>query len=47
MIGLGMLGEKFYFMERLRYRPIFYVAPAVVFVAIHTTHAVFFHQRIL
>ena len=47
MIGLSMLGEKFYFMERLRYRPVFYVVPAVVFVAVHTTHAAVFHQRIL
>jgi hypothetical protein len=24
MIGLGLLGEKFYFPERLRYRPVFF-----------------------
>jgi hypothetical protein len=45
MIGLGLLGEKFYFTERLRYRPIFYIVPAVVFVIFHTTHAVIYHQR--
>jgi hypothetical protein len=45
MIGLGMLGEKFYFKQRLRYRPIFYIIPAVVFVMVHTTHAVVYHQR--
>lgn len=44
-IGLGLLGEKFYFTERLRYRPIFYIVPAVVFVISHTTHAVIYHQR--
>jgi hypothetical protein len=45
MIGLGLLGEKFYFKQRLRYRPIFYIIPAVVFVMVHTTHAVVYHQR--
>jgi hypothetical protein len=45
MIGLGLLGEKFYFTERLRYRPIFYIVPAVVFVIAHSIHAVIYHQR--
>ena len=45
MIGLGLLGEKFYFTERLRYRPIFYIAPAVIFIIFHTTHLVIYHQR--
>jgi hypothetical protein len=45
MIGLGLLGEKFYFTERLRYRPIFYIVPAVVFVVFHTIHAVIYHQQ--
>jgi phosphotransferase system glucose/maltose/N-acetylglucosamine-specific IIC component len=44
-IGLGLLGEKFYFTKRLRYRPIFYIVPAVVFAIAHTTHAVIYHQR--
>jgi phosphotransferase system glucose/maltose/N-acetylglucosamine-specific IIC component len=44
-IGLGLLGEKFYFSERSRYQPIFYIVPAVVFVIAHTTHAVIYHQR--
>ena len=45
MIGLGLLGEKFYFPTRLRYRPVYYVAPAVLFVTLHVTHAVLYHQR--
>ena len=45
MIGLGLLGEKFYFMKHLRYRPIFYIVPAVVFVVFHTIHAVIYHQQ--
>ena len=45
MIGLGLLGEKFYFTERLHYRSIFYIVPAVVFAIVHTTHVVIYHQR--
>lgn len=45
MIGLGLLGEKFYFPARLRYRPILYIAPVVFFVGFHVTHAVIYHQR--
>lgn len=45
MIGLGLLGERFYFTECLRYRPIFYILPAVTFVAIHTMHLVLYHQH--
>ncbi len=44
-IGLGLLGEKFYFTKRLRYRPIFYIVQAVVFAIAHTIHAVIYHQR--
>ncbi len=44
-IGLGLLGEKFYFTKRLRYRPIFYIVPAVVFAIAHAAHAVIYHQR--
>lgn len=46
MMGLGLLGDRFYFTEHTRYRPIFYIFPAVVFVAVHTTHSVLYHQRI-
>jgi hypothetical protein len=44
-IGLGLLGEKFYFTKRLHYHPIFYIVPAVIFVISHTTHAVIYHQQ--
>ena len=43
--GLGLLGDKFYFTKRLRYRPVVYIVPAVVFAIAHTTHAVIYHQR--
>ena len=46
MIGLRLLGKKFYFTARLRYRPIFYIAPEVVLVAVHTAHALLYHQRV-
>lgn len=45
MIGLGLLGEKFYFQARLRYRPVFFIAPAVIFLIFHITHAVIVYQR--
>lgn len=45
MIGLSLLGEKFYFPKRLRYRPVFYFAPAIVFLVLHTAHAIVVYQR--
>ncbi len=47
MVGLGLLGENFYFTKHLRYRPIFYIGPAAFFVAIHTAHTVLYHQQML
>ena len=45
MTGLGLLGEKFYFPARLRYRPIFYIVPVVIFLIIHIMHSVIVYQR--
>jgi len=45
IIGLGLLGEKFHFPERLRYRPVSYLAPAFIFLIFHITHAVMVYQR--
>ena len=45
MVGLGLLGEKFYFPARLRYRPVYYIAPVVIFLIFHITHAVIVYQR--
>jgi len=45
MTGLGLLGEKFYFPASLRYRPVFYIAPVVLFLIFHITHAVIIYQR--
>ncbi len=45
MIGLGLLGEKFYFPARLRYRPVFFIAPVVIFLIFHITHAVIVYRQ--
>ena len=45
MIGLSLLGEKFYFPARLRYRPVFFIALLVLFLIFHITHAVIVYQR--
>ncbi len=39
MIGLGLMGQKFYPPIRLVYRPIFYITVSVFFVILHVTHA--------
>ena len=36
LIGIGLLGENFYFS--VRYRPLYYIAPAVLFLIFHCTH---------
>lgn len=45
MIGLGLLGEKFYFPKGLRYRAIYFIMPALLFLAFHITHAIIVYQR--
>ena len=45
MTGLGLLGEKFYVPTGLRYRPVFYIAPAALFLIFHIMHAVIVYQR--
>lgn len=45
MIGLGLLGEKFNFLIRLRYRSIFYIAPVIIFLIFHIIHVVIVYQR--
>ncbi len=45
MIGLGLLGEKFYFQKWLRYRPIYFITPALLFLIFHITHAIIVYQR--
>lgn len=45
MIGLGLLGEKFYFPAHLRYRTFYYIVPVIIFIIIHTTHAITVYQQ--
>lgn len=45
MVGIGLLGEKFYFPERLRYRAVYFIAPVVVFLSFHIAHAIIVYQR--
>lgn len=43
LIGIGLLGEKFYFSAR--YRPIYYISPAVLFLIFHCAHAAIVYLR--
>ena len=45
MIGLGLMGERFYFPEKFYYRPIIYISPVVLFLIFHITHAVIVYQQ--
>ncbi len=45
IVGLGLLGEKFYVPTGLRYRPVFYIAPAALFLIFHIMHAAIVYQR--
>jgi hypothetical protein len=45
LIGLGLLGEKFYFPDGLRYRPVYFIVPAVLFICLHVAHTVLYFQR--
>lgn len=45
MVGLGLMGERLYFPARLRYRPVFFIAPAAIFLVFHIAHAVVAYLR--
>ncbi len=42
-VGIGLLGERFYFS--VRYRPIYYLFPAVLFTIFHCTHVAIIYGR--
>jgi hypothetical protein len=46
MIGLGLMGDEFYFSKFLKYRPVFFIAPALVFVILHTAHAILYFRSV-
>ena len=43
LVGVGLLGGEFYFA--VRYRPIYYIAPAVLFLMFHVAHAAIVYLR--
>lgn len=43
MIGLALSADEFYFP--LRYRPVYYIAPAVLFTVFHCAHAALVYSR--
>jgi len=43
LTGIGLLGEKFYFS--VRYRPIYYIVPSVLFLIFHITHTTIVYLR--
>jgi hypothetical protein len=43
LIGIGLLGDRFHFPQR--YRPIYYIAPAFIFVIFHCTHTAIVHLQ--
>ncbi len=43
LVGIGLLGEQFYFP--LDYRPIYYIAPVVLFLIFHCTHAAIVYSQ--
>jgi len=45
LIGLGLMGERFYFPEKFRYRPLIYISPVALFLIFHITHAVIVYQQ--
>lgn len=45
MVGLGLLGENFYFPARLQYRSRFYIVPTLIFLIFHIAHTVIVYQR--
>jgi hypothetical protein len=44
MTGLGLLGDRFQFSTSWRYRPVFYIVPATIFIILHTTHSIIYFQ---
>ncbi len=44
MIGISLMGQKFYPPIRLPYRPIFYIAPATAFIILHVAHAALYFR---
>jgi hypothetical protein len=44
MIGVGLMGSKFYFWRFVRYRPVIFIAPATIFIILHVMHTFLFFR---
>lgn len=44
LIGLGMMGEEFYLLAKGSYRPIYFIVPSLLFIALHSIHAIIYYQ---
>ena len=44
MIGLGMMGEEFYLSAKGSYRPAYFIVPSILFIALHSIHAIIYYQ---
>ncbi|HSG43804.1 MAG TPA: hypothetical protein VLA72_11665, partial [Anaerolineales bacterium] len=44
LIGLSLLGNKIYFPANIRYHPMYYITFAIIFIVLHTTHAIIVYQ---
>jgi len=45
LIGLGLLGDKFYFPARLHYRPVIFISTGAIFLIFHIMHVIIVYQR--
>jgi hypothetical protein len=44
LIGLGMMGEEFYLLAKGSYRPAYFIVPSILFVTLHSLHAIIYYQ---
>lgn len=44
LVGIGLLGEQFYFS--VKYRPVYYIAPAILFTIFHCIHTAIVYLRL-
>jgi hypothetical protein len=44
MIGLGLMGNKFYFPQIVRYHPVYFIVPATIFIGLHVAHTILFFR---
>jgi hypothetical protein len=42
--GLGMMGDEFYLLTKVKYRPAYFIVPSALFIALHSIHAIIYYQ---